>query len=103
LGDIGEPGSQQIRNPLADKAYQSNLYLTEDFIERVDAVVAEAKAGDDPFLCAETTLRCITADEAAMNDDQATVMVHEIWYSRVIIHDVEVELNQLHRRSPVYG
>lgn len=49
----GEPG--EFRNPLVDKAYRDSPYLSAEFIQRVDEVIASFAEGGgfDPFLRAQ--------------------------------------------------
>jgi hypothetical protein len=80
LGYIGDPASIEIRNPLVDGAYRSSAYLTEEFLQRVDEIVASFdKGGYDPFLCAQDIPRSFTVDAALGLGEEATVVVHEIW------------------------
>ena len=93
LGYFGQPGSRQMRNPLLDKAYRSSGFLTDTFIGQVDeTLISSERASYDPFLFAQTIPECVTVDKAVITGDEATVMVHEIWYGGNIIHDVELNL-----------
>lgn len=69
-------------NPLADGAYHSSEYLTEDFIQRMDGVLNSAvKGGYDPFLCAQDKAEQISVEDGprSENRDIAIVLLHEIW------------------------
>jgi hypothetical protein len=80
LGYIGDPASVEIRNPLVDGAYRSSAYLTEEFVQKVDDILASFdKGGCDPFLCAQDIPRSFSVDAAVGSGDEATVVVHEIW------------------------
>ncbi|MGW8318693.1 MAG: DUF3828 domain-containing protein [Candidatus Promineifilaceae bacterium] len=54
LGYIGAQAGSVVRNPLADGAYRNTAFLTEDFVRRVDELVAGFEQGGyDPFLQAQ--------------------------------------------------
>jgi hypothetical protein len=49
-GYIAYPG-----NPLVDEAYRSSEYLTEEFVQKVDGIIASFDHGGyDPFLCSNS-------------------------------------------------
>ena len=54
LGYIGDPASEEMRNPLVDGAYRSSEHLTAEFVQEVDEIIASFgdQGGYDPFLCA---------------------------------------------------
>ena len=54
LAYIGEPGSENFRNPLVDRHYRESELLTASFKEHIDELL-EKKEGiiADPFLCAQ--------------------------------------------------
>lgn len=80
LGYIGEPASEEMRNPLVDRAYRSSEYLTEEFIQKVDGILDSFVGGGyDPFLCAQDIPGSFTVDEAVVSGEEASVVVHEIW------------------------
>jgi len=80
LDYIGEPGSEEMRNPLVDGAYRSSEYLAAEFVRQVDDLLASFEQGGyDPFLCAQDIPDQLTFDEAAIFGDEATVAVHEVW------------------------
>jgi hypothetical protein len=69
-------------NPLADGAYHSSGYLTEDFIQRMDEVLYSAiKSGYDPVLCAQDKPKRISVEDGPRSEDQdlAIVLLHEVW------------------------
>jgi hypothetical protein len=88
---LGYPG-----NPVADGAYRSSEYLTEEFVEKVDAIIASFdQGGYDPFLCAQDIPGDLIVGDAVLSGDEASLVVHEVWnvgteYESV--HDVTVEL-----------
>jgi len=99
LGYIGDPASEEMRNPLVDGAYRSSEYLTEDFVQRVDELIASFdKGGYDPFLCAQDIPRSLTVDVAAVSGDEATVVVHQLWNPGTeyeSVRDVKVALRKV--------
>jgi hypothetical protein len=73
----GYPG-----NALADGAYRSSEYLTEGFIQRVDALIAsfeDSKGGYDPFLCAQDVPGTLTIGKVDVTGEMASVELNEIW------------------------
>jgi hypothetical protein len=96
LGYIGDPASGEMRSPLADGAYRSSEYLTGEFVQQVDEIIASfGKGGYDPFLCAQDVPRSLTVDAAAVSGEEASVVVHEIWNPGTkveSVHDVAVTL-----------
>jgi hypothetical protein len=54
LGYIGDPATEQFRNPLVDGAYRESGFLTAAFIDKVDETIAGFdQGGFDPFLLAQ--------------------------------------------------
>jgi hypothetical protein len=86
-------------NVVTDGAYRSSEYLTEEFVEKVDAVVASFdQGGYDPFLCAQDIPGDLFADEAMVSGDEAAVVVHQVWNVGTeyeVAHDVVVELQMV--------
>jgi hypothetical protein len=73
---IGDRASGGMRNPLADGAYRSSEYLTEAFVQEVDALIASFdRGGYDPFLCAQDIPQDITVGEVNVSGDEAQVKV----------------------------
>ena len=100
LGYIGDPASGEMRNPLVDGAYRSSEYLTGEFIQKVDEIVAsfDDRGGYDPFLCAQDIPRSFAVDDAVVVGGEASVVVHEIWNPGTeceSVHDVEVTLRMV--------
>lgn len=67
-----QPGSEQMRNPLADRAYRESPYLSESMIKRVDALLESLKkemgGGFDPFLLAQDIPQEIEVQPGAQAD-----------------------------------
>jgi len=82
-----------------DGAYRSSEYLAEEFIQKVDGIIASFdKGGYDPFLCAQDIPGEFTIEKAVVSGDQASVVMHEIWNPETqyeSIHDVKVALQMV--------
>jgi len=91
---LGYPG-----NALADGAYRSGGPLTEEFVEKVDAIVASFdRGGYDPFLCAQDFPEDLVIDRATVSGNQARVIVHQSWNDGTeygVVRSVAVELQQI--------
>lgn len=73
----GYPG-----NALADGAYRSSEHLTEDFVQKVDALTTSfenSKGGYDPFLCAQDVPGTFTIGKVDVTGETASVELNEIW------------------------
>lgn len=76
LDYIGEPRTEEMRNPLVDRAYRRSAYLTRDFVAEVDATLAGfERGGFDPFLQAQDIPSSFEVSEAEIEGDSATVQV----------------------------
>ncbi|MGD2179455.1 MAG: DUF3828 domain-containing protein [Anaerolineae bacterium] len=86
-------------NVMVDGAYRSSEYLTEEFVEKVDAIVASFdRGGYDPFLCAQDIPGDLIVGEPVVSGDEASVVVHEVWNVGTeyeIVHEVMVELQMV--------
>ena len=80
-------------NPLADKVYRSSEYLSEGFVEEVDALIASFdRGGYDPFLCAQDVPTSVTVGEAEVAGGEAIVPVETAFVGHgfsVVLQDVE--------------
>jgi hypothetical protein len=64
-------------NPLADGRYRSSPYLTEGFVQKVDAIVTSFdKGGFDPFICAQDVPQSFSSEKTIESGDTARVVVH---------------------------
>jgi hypothetical protein len=67
-------------NAIVDGAYRSSDYLSQEFVEEVDRIIASFdKGGYDPFLCAQDVPGRTTFDEAVISGDEASVVVRQVW------------------------
>ncbi|MCL4264030.1 MAG: DUF3828 domain-containing protein [Anaerolineae bacterium] len=74
LGYIGNCGLEEMRNPLADKAYQGHPLLAESFVQEVDKLLAGFdQGGYDPFLLAQDVPQDFSVDPSVEAD---TAVVH---------------------------
>jgi hypothetical protein len=91
---LGYPG-----NAAADGAYRSSEYLTEEFVEKVDAIIASFdQGGYDPFLCAQDIPGDLIVGDAVLSGDEASLVVHEVWNTGTeyeSVHYVTVELQMV--------
>jgi hypothetical protein len=79
-------------NPLADGRYRSSEYLAEEFVQKVDGIVASFdKGGYDPILCAQDLPESFTLDEVVLSGDTARLVVHTSFEG----HMFTVELQQV--------
>ena len=77
-------------NPLVDKAYQSNAFLSDDFIVFLDEFTSEGMMYD-PILCAQDIPQSITVGDPIPSGDRVTVPVKTSFEG----HHFEVELKQV--------
>jgi hypothetical protein len=73
---------QYSGNPLTDRAYQMNEYLTSDYIQSTDEFLATHDSGDyDPFLCAQDKPNRFKVEDGdiSANQNSAVVIVQEVW------------------------
>jgi hypothetical protein len=90
LGYIGDPASGEVRNPMADGAYRSSEYLTGEFVQKVDGIIASFdKGGYDPFLCAQDIPESFTVDEALVSGDKASLVVHTSFEGHTFVVEAE--------------
>lgn len=79
--DYINPGSEDMRNPLVDRAYRNSPYLTQAKIESVDALLEsfaqQGGGGFDPFLLAQDIPQAVQAELATQAPDSASVIVRE--------------------------
>lgn len=62
-------------NVMADKAYHDSPYLTPEYVQRVDDLIASFdKGGYDPFLQAQDIPEFVTVEEETVTGDKAVVM-----------------------------
>jgi hypothetical protein len=69
LGYIGDPATEQFRNPLVDGAYRESGFLTAEFIDKVDEIIAGFDGGGyDPFLLAQALPQGFSVDPGYLPD-----------------------------------
>lgn len=69
LGYIGDPATEQFRNPLVDGAYRESGFLTAEFIDKVDTIIAGFNGGGyDPFLLAQALPQGFSVDPGYLPD-----------------------------------
>jgi len=86
---------QNVGNPLADGAYRSSEYLSEEFVRKADGIIASFdEGGYDPFLCAQDVPGEFTVEEAVVSGDGASLAVHTSFEG----HTFTVELRQVDGR-----
>jgi hypothetical protein len=89
LDTIGDPGSDEFRNPLVDRAYRSSKYLTGRLVHTIDLAIESGQPlSYDPFLCAQDIPRGLSVGDAALMGDTAIVEV----YTSFARHRFRVEL-----------
>jgi hypothetical protein len=81
-------------NPVADRAYQSSPYLTQAYITRVDQLFTNAETGlnADPFLFAQIVPTGFRVEAASRDENQAQVVVHEVFGDGGSTQDLTVDL-----------
>jgi len=86
-------------NVMVDGAYRSSAHLTQEFIQKVDEIIASFdRGGYDPFLCAQDRPGGQSFDQALVSGDTARVVVHNIWNPDTeyeISTDVTVDLQKV--------
>lgn len=74
LGTIGDRGTGDFRNPLADRAYRGHPLLSDNFVQQVDALLdAKEGFGHDPILLAQNVPVNFSVDPGVA---EGTAVVH---------------------------
>jgi hypothetical protein len=82
----GYPG-----NPASDGVYRSSQYVSAEFAQRADGLIASGEDGGyDPFLCAQDTPGQISIEETIASSDEASVLVRTSFEE----HTFAVQLRQ---------
>jgi hypothetical protein len=89
---MGDPWSEDWRNPLADGAYRDSEYLTPGFVARVDGMEPRMF---DPFLCAQDVPGRYEVGEAEVRGDTANVPVTTFWTGNPMASRFTVELGRV--------
>jgi hypothetical protein len=82
LGYIGDRNSDEMRNPLVDKAYRDSGFLSEAFIQELDAMLAGGIPAD-PILMAQDIPQDFTVDPGQRED---TAIVHLQFGTETVRH-----------------
>jgi hypothetical protein len=78
-------------NPLVDQAYHESPYLTVDFAQHVDEIIAGFdRGGYDPFLCAQDVPDYVMPHSFIMNGPTPNILV----YTSFVDHFFTVDLRQ---------
>lgn len=92
LAHIGDPASDDFRNPMVDKAYHDAPYLTESFVGYVDELLAGFQGGGyDPFLCAQAIPTHVTPELAFVRGETASVVVFSSFPNQRVTVDLRPE------------
>jgi hypothetical protein len=80
LAYIGDPASSEMKSPVADRAYRSSEFLTDEFVRRIDDLITDNQEEYgyipfDPFLCAQVVPRYVMAETSNVSGDEANVVV----------------------------
>ncbi|NBD34709.1 MAG: DUF3828 domain-containing protein, partial [Chloroflexi bacterium] len=83
-------------NPLVDKLYQSNPYLSDAAEQKIADIIASfERGGYDPVLCAQDWPQHFVFETPTVTDDTATTTVHGVWNAGTeyeSLNDIEVTL-----------
>lgn len=92
LDYIGDPASEDFRNPMADRAYRGSPYLADSFEAHVDELLdGFAGAGYDPFLCAQAIPNAITVDGVHVSGEAASALVRTDFPGHALTVDLRQE------------
>jgi hypothetical protein len=87
--------AHNVGNPLVDGAYRSSEYLTGEFVQQVDGIIASFDHGGcDPFLCAQDVPESFTVGDAVVSGDRASLVVHTSFEG----HAFTVEVSEMNGR-----
>jgi hypothetical protein len=90
LDYIGEPGSDDFRNPLVDRAYRDSEYLSASFVGHVDELLsAVTPMGADPFLCAQDIPTFLKVDAVLTTGETASVVMRSSFDGHVFTVDTQ--------------
>jgi hypothetical protein len=95
LDYIGDPATEEFRNPLVDKAYLEAPYLTGSFVEHVDELLEAFRSeyggfGYDPFLCAQDIPTEVKPEVTFERHEMASVVMTSSFPN----HRLSVDLRQ---------
>ncbi len=92
LAYIGDPATDNFRNPMVDKAYHDTPYLTESFVGHIDDLLASFEGGGyDPFLCAQAIPTEMAPDVTFARNGMASVAVRSSFPNHMVVVDLRPE------------
>ncbi len=95
LAYIGDPATDDFRNPLVDKAYHDAPYLTASFVGHIDELLAEMReqgaGGYDPILCAQAIPTEMTPDVVFSHNGLASVVMRSNFPNHLVTVDLRPE------------
>ena len=90
LDYIGDPGSNDFRNPMGDRAYRDSEYLSPSFVGHVDEMLsADTPIPADPFLCAQDIPAELSVDAVFTTGETASVVVRSSFAGHVLTVDTQ--------------
>lgn len=99
LATIGEPGSDNFRNPLVDRTFRDSVLLTEGFKGHIDETLDNdiAEFGGfmaDPILCAQDIPATVSPTVTRLSDEGAAVVAQTSFANHLISVDLRQEDGQ---------
>jgi len=92
LDYIGEPGTENFRNPLVDRTYRESDLLTSSFKVHLDDLLeAEGGLRADPFLCAQDIPGEIEVQQIYQDGTQAQAVIRTDLSGHVFTADLRQE------------
>ena len=93
LGYLGDPATDNFRNPLVDRAYHDTPYLTGSFVQHIDELLdyfdsEYGGAGYDPFLCAQAIPTFIKPDVSFERNGMTAVVVRSSFPNQMFTVDL---------------
>ncbi len=80
LDEIGQTGTETMRNPLVEGSYKESPYLSDRFVASVEETLASFEQGAyDPILLAQDVPVSIEVQPAELVGDEATIVVLRYW------------------------
>lgn len=89
LAYIGDPATEEFRNPLVDKAYRTCGFLTEEFVQELDVLTANGITAD-PILMAQDIPHDFSVDPG---HEDGTAIVH-LQFGTESVRHVKVHMVQ---------
>ncbi|NMC46704.1 MAG: hypothetical protein GYA52_07700 [Chloroflexi bacterium] len=72
-----DPDTGAFRNPLVDRVFANRHYVTRDFIDEIDEIIAAFDSGGayDPIVCGQAVPDYITFDDPLVGPGMVTYMI----------------------------